>query len=88
MKGMGTKGRKFKGEKMKKFFVITSGIYITILAIIACLSGIASFFISYKQAEVAPSGINPIFGSFVMLACAIWLLATGLGIFMRKNWSR
>ncbi len=71
---------------MRKFFVILSGVYITILGIFIISTFSISIFLHLnKFKDRLPTAITGIF-IFVMLG--LWAVLTGIGIICKKNWAR
>ncbi|MDD5681281.1 MAG: hypothetical protein PHI59_08600 [Candidatus Omnitrophica bacterium] len=77
---------------MKKFFIVLSGVYLLLLGLV--IAGfLALMFIALTNAPASSANVPEaaIGLKFMMLSgvpAAIWLIVTGIGIIMVKNWAR
>lgn len=67
---------------MKKFFLVATGIYMVLLALITLLVGFSGFIIPSPESE------SPLYLLLTVLPFAAWLASTGIGLCMKKNWAR
>lgn len=72
---------------MKKFFIVISGIYLVGLGILSGLSLVLGLFLAQSRA-VQIQIVNPGFSIVINLVLVAIVVATGIGIILRKNWSR
>lgn len=73
---------------MKKFFLIATGIYLLVLSLIGLLVGAISFWMLQTQVEVLSSNMNPWVFLAYWVPLIIWLAASGIGLFRKRNWAR
>ena len=71
---------------MKKFFIILTGIYLLFLALIGILIVILSFM--NFNSNIVLSTNERIQVAIVWIPLSGWLSATGIGLFLKKNWAR
>lgn len=71
---------------MKKFFVVITGIYLLLLALLSGALGVSGFLVPPEVQEAQSA--SPLTVFCVFMPVMVWLAATGVGLFMRKNWAR
>lgn len=70
-----------------KIFTILSGIYAFLGGLIWCLMGVASMFAPPEKIADYPAGLSLLVIVFFFFV-GLMLIATAVGLFMRKNWAR
>jgi len=71
---------------MKKILVVLAGIYLIAIAVLSGIFAVAALFFPSPD-KVLPQGFA-YFGVLFYLLLAVWLFSTGIGLILRKNWSR
>lgn len=71
---------------MKKILVVLAGIYLIAIAVLNGIFSVAALFFPSPD-KVLPQGFAYL-GVLFYLLLAVWLFSTGIGLILRKNWSR
>lgn len=70
-----------------KVFTILSGIYVLLGGLFWCLMGVAAMFAPPEKIADYPAGLSLLVIVFFFFV-GLMLIATAVGLFMRKNWAR
>lgn len=73
---------------MKKFFLISTAIYLLLLALLGILSSLMSYFGLNARPEASLANFSPLYLLLIGLPFIGWLIATGVGLLLKKNWAR
>ena len=73
---------------MKKFFLILTAIYLLLLALLGSLLCIVGFIGMNAGPQSIPADINPLFIFAIYVPFIGWLLATGIGLLLKRHWAR
>lgn len=73
---------------MKKLIITASGIYIVIIGIFTATLLAGSLFFLDEYTLNLPMQCSPFFLVIAYLPLTLWLLSTGIGIIVKKNWAR
>ena len=73
---------------MKKVFIVLTGVYLLILGCFLILSVGMLFLSSRFSSAQFPPNFNPLLIVFIYLPFIAWLFATGIALFLYKNWAR
>ncbi len=73
---------------MKKFFLILTAIYLLLLAFLGIITCIVSFIGLHAKPDSLPSGFSPLYLLIFYLPFIGWLIATGIGLLLKKIWAR
>lgn len=71
---------------MKRFFIVLTGIYMLLLALLSGALGVSGFMVPPEIQQTQSA--SPVTVLCVFAPIMIWLAATGIGLFMSKNWAR
>jgi len=73
---------------MKKAITVLIGLCILLFGILLLVVSIVNFITLSKNLVDLPTGMSPVFMVITNIPIIIWLLITGVGLVLRKNWSR
>ena len=73
---------------MKKFFLVLTAIYLLILALLGVILCIIGYIGMNARPESIPTNFNPLFLLAIYLPFIGWLLATGIGLLLKRHWAR
>ena len=73
---------------MKKFFLVLTAIYLLFLALLVSILCILGYIGMNARPESLPVNFNPLFLLAIYLPFIGWLLATGIGLLLKRHWAR
>jgi hypothetical protein len=79
---------KWGGVLMKKFFLVLTAIYLLFLALLGSILCIVGFIGLNAGIESIPADFNPLFIFATYIPFIGWLLATGIGLLLKRHWAR